>query len=76
MAEDAILTKCSRCWAELGRDDDCCLAECLASATTAEKIEAAHVEAESLKHDEQHLESWFRLHDAPPSDQIAQFARH
>ena len=71
MAEDARLTKISRLWAELGRSDDCCLADCLASATTSEKLNAAQAEAQSLKHDEQQLESWFRLRDAPPSDRIA-----
>ncbi len=71
MAEDANLTNISRQWAELGRADDCCLAECLASATTGEKLDAAEAEAQSLKHDEQRLESWFRLRDAPPTDQIA-----
>ena len=71
MAEDARLTRISRLWAELGCGDDCCLADCLASATTSEKLDAAQVEAQSLKHDEQQLESWFRLRDAPPTDRIA-----
>ena len=71
MAEDANLTKISRLWAELGRGDDCCLADCLASATTSEKLDAAQAEGQSLKHDEQQLESWFRLRDAPPTDRIA-----
>lgn len=71
MAEDARLTKISRLWAELGRGDACCLADCLASATTSEKLDAAQAEAQSLKHDEQQLESWFRLRDAPPPDRIA-----
>ena len=71
MADDSVLTRITRLWAELGRGDDCCLADCLASATTGEKLDAAEAEAKSLMHDQQELESWFRLRDAPPIDQIA-----
>jgi very-short-patch-repair endonuclease len=71
MNEDSVLTKITRLWAEFGRGDDCCLAECLASATTGDKLNAAEGEAKSLMHDQQELESWFRLRDAPPIDQIA-----
>jgi very-short-patch-repair endonuclease len=71
MAEDSVLTRITRLWAEFGRGDDCCLAECLASATTGEKLDAAEAEAKSLIQDKKELESWFRLRDAPPIDQIA-----
>ena len=71
MADDSLLTKVVRLWVELGSADDCCLADCLASATTIDKLEAAEAEAHSLMRDEELLESWFRIRDAPPTDRIA-----
>jgi very-short-patch-repair endonuclease len=71
MAEDALLTKISRLWAELGRKDDCYLSDCLASATAGEKLDAAEAEANSLTHERQQLELWFRLRDVPSVDRLA-----